>query len=283
MPKSSTLGVNPSPLATRKMFSGLRSRCTTPASWAQATASMTGSRISRRRRPRQRRSGSAPRETRRASPAEELLHGEEAPALPSRPTSSAVDHVGVHAPVLAHAVGDLRLADEALQRVLAVLALVVEDLHRHLAAGPDVRRAVHRARRARPEKALQTVLPVDVDPTRWARSHPLRLRAHRVRQGPHRRRANPRRREVGRSSATYRGWSVRAAHSRAECMESIGSPRSTTGMPRRDAVMGPMVDPQPMSVRVTKSCSGTSAAAAPAPAAAPPSPRWCRSAGCGCS
>ena len=36
-------------------------------------------------------------------------------------------------------------------------------------------------------------------------------------------------------------------------------PTSTVRMPMPEAMMGPMVDPQPMSLRTTKSCMGTPA------------------------
>ena len=42
------------------------------------------------------------------------------------------------------------------------------------------------------------------------------------------------------------------AISRHECMESMGLPTSTVGMPVRAALLGPMVDPQARSLRVTK-------------------------------
>ena len=45
-------------------------------------------------------------------------------------------------------------------------------------------------------------------------------------------------------------------------MESCGTPTSTVRMPRLVARIGPIVLPQPMSLRTTKSCVGTFAAAA---------------------
>ena len=49
--------------------------------------------------------------------------------------------------------------------------------------------------------------------------------------------------------------------SRAECMLSRGTPTSTVVMPRRVAVMGPMVEPQGTALLETKSWLGTPAAA----------------------
>ncbi len=43
------------------------------------------------------------------------------------------------------------------------------------------------------------------------------------------------------------------AISRHECIESIGLPTSTVRTPRRAAVIGPIVEPQAMSLRVTNS------------------------------
>lgn len=39
-----------------------------------------------------------------------------------------------------------------------------------------------------------------------------------------------------------------------ECIESCGAPISSTGMPRREARMGPMVVPQGLSLRTITSC-----------------------------
>ena len=49
--------------------------------------------------------------------------------------------------------------------------------------------------------------------------------------------------------------------SRAECMDSRGTPTSTVGMPRRAAVMGPIVVPQGIALFDTKSWEATPAAA----------------------
>ena len=50
---------------------------------------------------------------------------------------------------------------------------------------------------------------------------------------------------------------IHERHSRALCIDSMGAPTSATAMPRRAAVTGPMVLPQPRSLRATKSCSAT--------------------------
>ena len=49
------------------------------------------------------------------------------------------------------------------------------------------------------------------------------------------------------------------AISRALCMDSMGLPTSTVRMPSCPAVIGPIVLPQPRSVRVTKCCGVTPA------------------------
>ena len=49
------------------------------------------------------------------------------------------------------------------------------------------------------------------------------------------------------------------AISRHECIDITGMPTSTVRSPRRADVIGPIVDPHAMSLRVTKCCSGTSA------------------------
>ena len=41
-------------------------------------------------------------------------------------------------------------------------------------------------------------------------------------------------------------------------MAKVGRPMSTVRTPSWLAVIGPMVEPQPMSLRVTKLCTGTS-------------------------
>ena len=48
-----------------------------------------------------------------------------------------------------------------------------------------------------------------------------------------------------------RGGSSAPAISRAECMLSIGFPTSTVAMPSSVDVIGPIVEPQAMSVRCT--------------------------------
>ena len=45
----------------------------------------------------------------------------------------------------------------------------------------------------------------------------------------------------------------------AECIESWGTPTSTVSMPRRVAVIGPIVDPHGMLLRDTKTWCGTPA------------------------
>ncbi len=45
--------------------------------------------------------------------------------------------------------------------------------------------------------------------------------------------------------------------SRAECIDSCGTPTSTVSIPRRVAVIGPIVEPHGMLLRDTKTCHGT--------------------------
>ena len=47
--------------------------------------------------------------------------------------------------------------------------------------------------------------------------------------------------------------------SRAECIDSWGTPTSTVSMPRRVAVIGPIVEPHGMLLRLTNTCHGTPA------------------------
>ena len=47
--------------------------------------------------------------------------------------------------------------------------------------------------------------------------------------------------------------------SRAECIDSCGTPTSTVAMPRRVAVSGPIVEPHGMLLRDTNVCTGTPA------------------------
>ena len=47
--------------------------------------------------------------------------------------------------------------------------------------------------------------------------------------------------------------------SRAECIDSCGTPTSTVSMPRRVAVIGPIVVPHGMLLRLTNTCDGTPA------------------------
>ena len=48
------------------------------------------------------------------------------------------------------------------------------------------------------------------------------------------------------------------ASSRIECIPYVGTPTSTVSTPIPDAVIGPIVLPQPMSLRTTKRCTGAS-------------------------
>ena len=47
-----------------------------------------------------------------------------------------------------------------------------------------------------------------------------------------------------------------------ECIPRVGAPTSIVRMPVPPAVIGPIVLPQPISLRTTKDCTGTSSAAA---------------------
>ena len=66
--------------------------------------------------------------------------------------------------------------------------------------------------------------------------------------------------------------SAAPAISRQECIDSMGLPTSTVGMPVRAAVIGPIVEPHGWSLREVKCCGTTptcahSAANAPAESA----------------
>ena len=75
--------------------------------------------------------------------------------------------------------------------------------------------------------------------------------------------------------------SGRTPHSsRAECMVSCGTPTSTVSMPSRVAVIGPMVLPHGMLLRLTNTCHGTPAVSHAALEHAPPCRATWRSAGC---
>ena len=64
-----------------------------------------------------------------------------------------------------------------------------------------------------------------------------------------------------RAAARWTGSS--APHSsRAECIDSCGTPTSTVAMPSRVEVIGPIVDPHGMLLRDTNTCHGTPAALA---------------------
>ena len=59
--------------------------------------------------------------------------------------------------------------------------------------------------------------------------------------------------------AASAGGSSTPHSSRAECIDSCGTPTSTVAMPRRVAVIGPIVEPHGMLFRDTKTCHGTPA------------------------
>ena len=58
-------------------------------------------------------------------------------------------------------------------------------------------------------------------------------------------------------SVTRRGGSSVPHNSRALCIDSCGTPTSMHSMPSRVAVIGPMVVPHGMLLRVTNTWSGT--------------------------
>src|SRR5450631_2401786 len=60
-------------------------------------------------------------------------------------------------------------------------------------------------------------------------------------------------------AAAYMAGSLAPHSSRAECIDSIGAPKSTVVAPISAAVIGPTVEPQAMSPRDTKCCTGTPA------------------------
>ncbi len=74
------------------------------------------------------------------------------------------------------------------------------------------------------------------------------------------------------------GW-CRTARGR-ECMLSCGTPTSTVAIPNLVAVIGPMVLPHGMLLRLTNTCHGTPAASNTRCSHRRGRPRW-RSAGCG--
>src|SRR5674476_1371477 len=57
----------------------------------------------------------------------------------------------------------------------------------------------------------------------------------------------------------YIAGSLAPHSSRAECIDSIGAPKSTVVAPTSAAVIGPTVEPQGMSFRDTNCCTGTPA------------------------
>ena len=61
------------------------------------------------------------------------------------------------------------------------------------------------------------------------------------------------------AAASHRG-SLVPESSRAECMLSCGTPTSTVSIPKRVAVIGPIVVPHGMLLRLTNICQGTPAA-----------------------
>src|SRR5262249_62298780 len=63
------------------------------------------------------------------------------------------------------------------------------------------------------------------------------------------------------STSIIGAMSATPAISRHECIESIGLPTSTVGIPTRAALIGPIVDPHATSPRDTKYCGVTPALA----------------------
>ena len=131
-------------------FSGLRSRWTIPFACAAPSApaiwfTMVIARSRSRRRSRCR--------TRVERLALQVLHHEEDRAVVRLAEVGDVDDVGV-----VDEARRARLAQEALDRLLAAAVAVVEDLHRHLFADVDVLAAVDDAHAAAPDDLVQLVL-----------------------------------------------------------------------------------------------------------------------------
>ena len=150
MPKSSTFtssSVCPSTVA-RKMFAGLRSRCTTPC--ACASASADDDRVDDAGDGRQRQRPGA--QARLQVAPLEVLHDEVGPRVGRDVEVEDLDDVR-----MAQLRHDLRLAAEARERVLVSLKLGEQQLHRELPGKADVLRHVDLAHRAPADAAAEHV------------------------------------------------------------------------------------------------------------------------------
>ena len=164
------------------------------------------------------------------------------------------------------------LFDGAVYVALKAGVPIVPGRHRRLRAGDAEGREVHLpAQGARRSSAPPITPPPAADGGRvprepsMPRRRPRELHAELQGCSTRRRRSvgaadGGVRREVGGERGGELGGSAAPHSSRAECIDSWGTPTSTVAMPRRVAVIGPIVEPHGMLLRDTNTWYGTPAA-----------------------